>query len=349
MATGSTGLPENDAALLLHALGENRSCVESYLRPPVTIARIAGGGSDRQFYRLSGPDKAVVLLVAPPEDQEFLSYVEIARFLHSLGVGAPELYDVFPDAHLLIMEDLGDTSLYDLLRDEPSEEALLSWYERALDLLALLQVEGRKEWDSCPRVVQRAFDYSALRWETDYFCTSFLSRYCNIAVAEYKGLDHEFDVLAKKIAAEPLFLMHRDFQSQNILIHENKLRVIDFQSARKGLLQYDLASLLKDSYLILPEAAQQQLVSYYIEKLNNRGITIPDNRQFRETFSLAGLQRNMQALGAFAFLAGEKGKTWFEQYIPAGVGHLKAALAKRTDFPVLHSLVERIAGLLSRG
>ena len=168
-------------------------------------------------------------------------------------------------------------------------------------------------------------------------------------MAEYKGLNYEFDLLAKRISAEPLFLMHRDFQSQNILIHDNEIRVIDFQGARRGLLQYDLVSLLKDSYLVLPQAVQQRLIAHYIEELNNRGITISDNAHFRETFTLAGLQRNMQALGAFAFLSGEKGKTWFRQFIPAGVHHLTSALANRNDFPVLYSLVERIATLLPQG
>ncbi len=347
MVTGPAKSAGNDAALLFHTLGKNLPFVERYLRQARDIALVAGGGSDRQFFRLTRSADSLMLMVSPKDDQEFLNYLAIATFLYFLGVGAPEIYEAHPEAHLLIMEDVGDTSLYRLLRHEQSKETIVAWYKKVLDLLAYLQVEGRNQWGTCPQATRRTFDYAALRWEADYFCTSFVGRYCTINTSGYAGLDDEFDSLARRISAEPLFFMHRDFQSQNIMIHENRLRVIDFQGARKGLLQYDLASLLKDSYLVLSQPLQQELLAYYCESLCKRGVPVLSQDQFCEIYTLAGLQRNMQALGAFAFLSREKGKTWFEKFIPAGLQHLKAALKSREEFPALGALVENIAELLS--
>lgn len=346
MATGITRSPAHDAGLLLKALGANRSRVEDLLRAAEDVVLIAGGGSDRQFYRIVQPTKALVLMVSPPGDHEFSKYLAIAQFLRTIGVGAPEIYEAYPEDKIVIMEDLGDLSLYRLLKDERSEEVTRAWYERVLHILARLQTEGKRHWSACPAVVERTFDYAALRWETDYFFTSFVTQYCRIKVPEVQELDQEFCNLATKVAAEPLFFMHRDFQSQNIMVHRKRIRIIDFQGARKGLLQYDLASLLKDSYIMLSEQQQQTLLSSYLRELRNQRVAVPPHEQFREIYTLAGLQRTMQALGAFAFLSRTKGKTWFEQFIPAGLHHLRTALARRDDFPFLRSLVSRISETL---
>ena len=347
MTPGPTSSPEHDAELLFQSLGKNRTCVDHYITQATGISFISGGGSDRRFFRFKLSNRPVVLMVSPPHDQEFDNYCAIARFLRSLGAAVPEIYDVYRDEHIVVMEDLGDTSLYSVLKNEERNETIIAWYRRVLDLLACMQVEGRSHWGSCPQATERTFDYAALRWETDYFRNSFVEQYCTIDLSVHTGLDWEFHRLAEIVSKEPVFLMHRDFQSQNLMVHEGALRVIDFQGARKGLLQYDLASALKDSYIVLPNHIQQQLVLYYIQNLRDRGVAVSAADRFFDLYTLAGLQRNMQALGAFAFLSREKGKTWFKQYIPAGLHHLKTALAERKDFPVLRKLIKRIKEKLS--
>jgi len=346
MEPGSTQLPEG-AAILRHALKTCPPSIKRYLDQADRVALIAGGGSDRRFYRISGSYGSVIVLHSSPEDTEFQHYHAIGSFLRSLGVRAPEQYDICPEAHVLVMEDVGDTSLQQVLKKEPSTESMLFWYQRALSVLAFLQVKGRNAWESCPRATERTFDYAALRWETHYFSTAFVKEYCSIDPADYPGLDKEFDFLARCVAAEPLFLMHRDFQSQNIMVHNNHLRVLDFQGARRGLLHYDLASLLKDAYVWVPPPVQEKLIDYYIELLCDCGVAVSNPEEFCMLYRLAGLQRSMQALGAFAFLSRKKGKIWFEQYIPPGLHHLSTALKERKDFPVLGDLVQCISDTLS--
>lgn len=310
------------------------------------VTLIAGGGSDRGFYRLQGTGGNVILMVSPGTNEDFFNYVEVAGFLKTIGVPVPELYRVDYSRAFVVMEDVGDESLYRRVTEGAKEEHVLVWYQKVLAALAHLQAEGERKLRHCRPVRERVFDYSVLRWETEYFKQYFVERYCGITGVDTAGLVREFHDLAETVAREPLYLMHRDFQSQNLMLHQDRIRVLDFQGARQGLLQYDLVSVLKDAYVVLSPSLQQTLVTYYLEMLAAEGVVVEDREHFWEFYSLAGLQRNMQALGAFSFLSLVKGKTWFRQYIPAGFQHLRAALGERKDFPHLQALVESVAPLV---
>ena len=134
--------------------------------------------------------------------------------------------------------------------------------------MARMQAEGHHHWERCPPATERTFDYAALRWETDYFSNAFVQNYCAIDISSFSGLEREFMALAERVAKEPLFFMHRDFQSQNLMVHNGVLRVIDFQGARKGLLYYDLASALRDAYITIPEHVQRIIIAHYRETLS---------------------------------------------------------------------------------
>jgi aminoglycoside/choline kinase family phosphotransferase len=147
-------------------------------------------------------------------------------------------------------------------------------------------------------------------------------------VQGYLGKNIDFDALADDfhfIADEALKggingLMHRDCQSKNIMIKNGAPFFIDFQAARIGPLQYDLASLLLDPYVALPKPVQKNLLVYAMDRLN---LTSPERRQqFIQNFDYCSLTRNLQILGAFAYLSRVKGKSWFETYIPTALTSL---------------------------
>ena len=333
--------PEHHRVSALISEGEKKSFFEKYVQAPADVRLIYGGGSDRSFYRVRGQKGSVILMISPENDGDFTNYLEIARFLKEIGVGVPAIYEANPEEHFVFMEDVGDESLYKKLQGVLSPEEIIFWYKVILEALAHMQVEGGRKWGNFAALPERPFDYHALRWETGYFQQYFLEAYCEIEITRREELAQEFKTLAEKVSREPLHFMHRDFQSQNIMIHNGTPKILDFQGGRRGLLQYDLVSLLKDAYVVLPENVQENLLTFYLEKLDQEGIEVKDYQQFYEVFILTGLQRNMQALGAFSYLSLVKGKEWFKQYIPAGVAYLHAALKKRTDFPVLSSLLER--------
>ena len=343
MVNGSILSAEDENQIGSFVRTVDKRLYEKYLQRKDTIGLIAGGGSDRRFFRIKTGGESIIFMLSSPGDEEFQNYLFIAQFLRDTGTGVPVILDANRENHFLFMEDVGDGSLYQKFRNGLPEEELEYWYKKVLQVLAHMQIEGGRNWAACPPLCERTFDYSALRWETEYFQQYFVERYLRLSITNDQELSQEFEALARRVAEEPLQFMHRDFQSQNIMVHQGEIKILDFQGARRGLLHYDAASLLKDAYVVLPARILNALMSFYLEALDEQGFKVTDVERFLESFALAGLQRNMQALGAFAYLSLVKGKTWFRQHIPAGVNHLTSALRKRSDFPHLQALIERVS------
>jgi len=172
------------------------------------------------------------------------------------------------------------------------------------------------------------FNAALYRWEQRYFFNNCLGRYFKVSESTRKELAAlpSFREIAKHLASLPRVLVHRDFQSQNIIIQNGQANLIDFQGMRPGLAEYDLASLLFDPYVGLSGAERSELISYYRQKQTDNGRTI--DGQFDDTLRLCAMQRLMQALGAYGFLGLVKGNKNFLEYIPRAVRSLRDTVAK---------------------
>ena len=296
---------------------------------------LAGGGSLRSFYRIQTAQGPFVVMLAPKDCAEIKAYVDVGRFLRARGIAAPEIVCYDDVRQVVLLEDLGDDSLYSLLNSASSRQEVMGYYSGAAVFLAEMQMKATPHIESCGYLRNRWFGYDALRWETDYFAECFLKRFCRLRIAREDELDEEFHLLACSIDGEPRYFMHRDFQSQNMFVKNGQFRVIDFQTATRGLLQYDLASLLKDAYFQLDNRERDILLNTYMDELTETWGMRVDRVHFRQLFHRTGMQRTMQALGAFAFLGMDRGKTDFLQHIPAALANLRDALEMFDGFPVL--------------
>ncbi len=291
---------------------------------------LAGDGSDRVLYRISHPGNSVILAVNehPPSNDRGVnendSFAYVCNHLRSRGFAPPAIHAFHRERGWFILEDLGDVHLQDQalrLKDEPAQlEAL---YRRVLQLLALMQVNATEGFDP-GRIHSPPYDRQFVRrWESGYFLHYFVERYCRRAAAA--PLEAELDELAEALAhVQGAYFLYRDFQSKNIMITRGELRLIDFQGARLGPLHYDPASLLLDPYVALTDAMRERLLAYYLDQL---GTLMPvDRASFLNDYVMVALHRNMQMLGAFAFLSLVKDKTYFTAYMPAAVSSLKHLL-----------------------
>jgi aminoglycoside/choline kinase family phosphotransferase len=136
------------------------------------------------------------------------------------------------------------------------------------------------------------------------------------------------------LAKRSRVLVHRDFQSQNILVRNGQAYLIDFQGMRPGLAQYDLASVLYDPYVDLTEAERGELLEHYCDGK-------PDD-DFTETLRFCAMQRLMQALGAYGFLGLVKGHQHFLQHIPKAVSSLREVVAKIDGLELAENLLARL-------
>lgn len=309
------------------------------------IQPLAGDGSDRRFFRVPGKPSLVLLYhPRPPGGRvtENDSYVLIGRHLGARGVPVPEIYLYCREEGWMLLEDVGDLSLAEAAAGAGDSE-VLAWYHQALNILVNQQIAGKQGFSPA-----WCFDTPAvtgeflLERECLYFVRAFVQGYLGFEVDE-SALWPDFErLLAGCRPEESPYFLHRDFQSKNLFIHGGKLRVLDFQGARLGPLGYDLAALLIDPYVDLEPARQDELLEAYLELLGNH---IPvDRPAFREQYDHLALCRNLQILGAFAFLTRVKGKSQFVGYIPRAWAGLQRRLAARAgDFPRLAALAERIS------
>lgn len=301
--------------------------------PGAVMTVIAGGGSDRSFVRISDGGISAVALVQPGGGGEFESYIGIGRFLSSSEIPVPQFYSSDNKAGILLMEDLGDKSMETALEEAgPDEE--LSFYRESIDILFRLQTAVTSRMRQDGLLKGKVFGRDVLLSETDYFSREFAGRYCDIPLPS--EWDRERELLAEKLASIPLSFMHRDFQSRNILVCGGSLRLIDFQTAHRGPGLYDAASLLKDPYHpVLPGTRRTLLMELYY-RLREAGESPGDSfDEYYDTFLLAGIQRNLQALAAFAYLGLVKGKKDFLDSIPAGIDLLEEGIDEAGGFPVL--------------
>src|SRR5205823_2877772 len=199
--------------------------------------------------------------------EENRHYVDIARFLSGVGVRVPEIYFHDDEEGLIWMEDLGDRDLWSY-RGEPWP-ARRELYHNALDQLLALHIRAHAADPVEPPQLQAEFNAELYRWEQNYFLENCLGRHFGLDADEVEERCDRarLNEIADELAALPRCFVHRDFQSQNIVIKDSAACFIDFQGMRPGLPQYDLASLLYDPYVHLPESERTSLLDHYLAGL----------------------------------------------------------------------------------
>src|SRR5881398_2812149 len=291
----------------------------------IEIRPIEKGGSDRKFYRIQcGSDSAaagLVLVKYNLEREENRHYVKIAQFLDRQGIRVPKIYFHDPAEGLIWIEDLGERDLYGY-RDE-SWLVRRAFYESALDQIVKLHSLPESVCVEMKDHLPAEFNAALYRWEQKYFFQNCLGRYFSVSESKRKELAAlpGLRQIAEQLASLPRVLVHRDFQSQNIIIRNSQAYLIDFQGMRPGLAEYDLSSLLYDPYVDLPQTERTELVRYYRERQLENGIAI--NGDFELKLRLCAMQRLMQALGAYGFLGLVKGHKHFLKHVPAALKSLQ--------------------------
>jgi aminoglycoside/choline kinase family phosphotransferase/dTDP-glucose pyrophosphorylase len=299
---------------------------------------IGTGGSDRKYYRIKKDGKTAMLMECGKDDPDFERHIEYTRFLSRYSIPAPELLEAKIEKMQAVFEDLGDISLYSWLKCHRSEEEIEDMYTKVLDIAVMIHANAAEHLAECPLLQSRVFDYKHFRWETEYFTERFIKAVKNISIENLAALQDEFHSLAYKADSFPKTIIHRDFQSQNIMITKRNPKLIDYQGMRVGPPAYDIASILWDPYYSLKDDMRERLLEYYIENMKET-----DSPIHPETLILCRLQRHMQALGAYGFLSKVKGKKYFLKHIPEGLRLLKEDMSiLGSEYPELHKLVMKL-------
>lgn len=297
-----------------------------------------GDASTRRYFRVRRSGTSWVLALYPePFDVATLPFVVVHRLMTSWGLPVPSILDHDGARGVLMLQDLGDRTLQEALRTatKPGRESL---YRTALDQLTRLQRESGRAPQTAV-CFQVAFDAEKLSWELHYFEKHFLERHrgCDLSVEDRATLAEAFHRLSAEIASWPRVLCHRDFHSRNLMLHGGTLYWIDFQDARMGHVSYDLASLLRDSYVDLTE----DFVAAHAEQFRRLAAPGEPRDTFLRRFELMSVQRNLKALGTFGYMASVRGTEIYEPYIPGTLRNARRNLARHSELRALWRVLAR--------
>jgi aminoglycoside/choline kinase family phosphotransferase len=300
----------------------------------VEISPIEKGGSDRKFYRIQfSPAQSIILVKYTHEHAENERYVEIAEFLAAHGVRTPRIFFHDPAEGLIWIEDLGERDLWSYRDTSWSVRRPL--YESALEEVAKLHRVSAADSAEIRADLPAQFDAALYLWEQHYFFEHCLGHHFGVDEKKRRKLAARpaLQEIAERLAGFPRVLVHRDFQSQNIILRGGEAHLIDFQGMRPGLAEYDLASLLYDPYVRLTGAEQAALLAFY------QTIADVNETEFAEKVRLCAMQRLMQALGAYGYLGLAKGNKAFLAHIPAAQHSLGDVLARIDGVAPLRELL----------
>lgn len=318
---------------------------ENDLARGAKVLPLTGDASDRRYFRvlLRNEPSQVLALHTGPIEFEKLPFVNVARLLAKMPVPVPRILAYSNPLGIVALQDLGDVTLQAHLgAASPAEHAAL--YRQAVSFIEVLQRRGRELASKEHLPYGIAFDVEKLTWELQFFTRHFLEGYRGALLTEAsrRALAGEYAAIVNELASEPRVLCHRDYHSRNLMLHDESLYIIDFQDARMGPDTYDLASLLRDSYVDFTDQQVEELIAFFLAL---RGAyaghthSTADRQEFRRRFDLMALQRNLKALGTFGFQTLNRGNPVYIQYIPRTLTYARANLVKYPRFERLRQLL----------
>jgi len=311
---------------------------------PFDVAVAGSAGSGRVYWRIGQGTRTHILLVSHSQDADYDRFLSVSRHLRACGLDVPEIHGSDDKIRQVVLEDLGSVLLLQKAHEagfpgDGDRAALRAAYVPALRALARWQDVGTRDMHGCPDLVNRVFDLGPLLWETSYFSRRCAEESYGLAperMAE-PALLAELHRLAVRVEAHERRLMHRDFQSQNLMCRGGDVWFIDYQGARPGSRWYDLASLLWDPYVAMPMELRRDLFGQFLEL-----VPATSADQAWEQLLDAAMQRVMQALGAYGFLSRRKNLPWFSKFLAPGLTILSETLEERGAHPALTEIVNEL-------
>ncbi len=316
--------------------------IENLGNADFNLEPINKGGSNRVFFRVSLPDKtSFVFMHYGDEMAENAYWARVNKFMASLDINVPRVIAQDNKQHFILMDDLGGIDLWSH-RFDPWEKRRDYYFQ------ALSQIQRLHSFDlkSIPIDLQLSESYGPrlYKWEHDYFLENFVFDVCKIKLSssDTSNLNKELGTLSARLQEIEPCLIHRDFQSQNIMIKNNQPVFIDFQGMRCGNFFYDLGSLICDPYVNFTDEERNELISFY-HQLITKPVSIDE---FTARFWEASAQRLTQALGAYGFLGLKKNKPDFLKHIHVGIRNLFMAASLGGNLPNLSELAQQCINVL---
>ncbi|MFG0381738.1 aminoglycoside phosphotransferase family protein [Pseudomonas sp. zbq_18] len=299
--------------------------------PSGGLTPASSDASFRRYFRWQADGRSLILMDAPPPQEDCRPFVKVAAMLAEAGVHVPRILAQDLERGFLLLDDLGNQTWLEVLDADNADEL----FERALQALVRFQqlpVDGQLP----------AYDDALLRRELQLFPDWYLQRHLGVELDAVQQAQWQqvCDLLVNSALAQPRVFVHRDYMPRNLMLSQPNPGILDFQDAVQGPLSYDVTSLFKDAFLSWPEARVQVWLQRYWQLAREAGIAVPEDfAEFHRMSDLIGVQRHLKVIGIFARICHRDGKPKYLGDVPRFFTYIEAVLARRPELAVLGELL----------
>ncbi|MCQ2046410.1 MULTISPECIES: aminoglycoside phosphotransferase family protein [Stutzerimonas stutzeri subgroup] len=333
-------MPHQDQRLLDLSAWLEQQLPEVFVRcgwgevPAAQLTAASSDASFRRYFRWQGGERSLIVMDAPPPQEDCRPFVKVAQMLDQAGVHVPQILASDLERGFLLLTDLGRQTYLDVI-DQSNAEQL---FEDAVE--ALLKFQLHPVAQPMP-----AYDEALLRRELQLFPEWYVQRHLGhtLTEAQQAAWERICRQLIDSALAQPRVLVHRDYMPRNLMISEPNPGVLDFQDAVLGPVSYDITSLFKDAFLSWPEAQVRAWLEGYWHKARAAGVTLPESLdEFLRASDLMGLQRHLKVIGIFARICHRDGKPRYLADVPRFFAYIEAVLARRPELAELQQLLAEL-------
>lgn len=311
------------------------------------IHQLAGDASARRYFRVVAHDDSWVLMLWEPfQNDGRYPFLSVRSHFEKHGVAVPKVIGMKPEKGLVLLEDLGDLTLERKFWENLGDEHSMPYYKATIDELIKMHYDSSFDRSSPCTAFTIEFDTAKLLWEMNYGREHLLEGLCGIKLdaSTQKSIASVFTNICETLHKEPKFIAHRDYHSRNVMIKHGKVRIIDFQDARMGTIQYDLVSLLRDSYVNLSDASIETLLAYYLERREECAgkFNLPalSRDHFDYIFEVQTVQRCFKACGSFASFKMLRDDNRYLKYLAPTLKTVRRSLSNFPEYAAFFRILE---------
>lgn len=302
--------------------------------PAAKLVPASSDASFRRYFRWQAEGSSLILMDAPPPQENCRPFVEVAGLLASAGVHVPQILAADLDRGFLLLSDLGRQTYLDVI-DEHNADALF-----ADAIGALLAFQKLAPLPALP-----AYDEALLRRELQLFPEWYVQRHLGVTLdaAQAQQWQRISRLLIDSALAQPKVLVHRDYMPRNLMLSEPNPGVLDFQDAVIGPVTYDITSLFKDAFLSWPQARVEGWLRDYWQAVRAAGVPVQESFEaFQQASDLMGVQRHLKVIGIFARICHRDGKPRYLEDVPRFFAYIREVAARRPELAELNELLDSL-------
>lgn len=313
-----------------------------------SLAPASSDASFRRYFRLNARQGTLVVMDAPPAQEDCAPFIDVDKRLEQVGLNIPKILAQNLTEGFLLLSDLGPTTYYARIQQGIDDLTLQNLYRDALSALVQMQTASHT---GLP-----VYDAARLKDELGLFAQWYATIHCQSPLDEaaLAGLNGVFEQLAAHNVKQPTVLVHRDFHSPNLMVcsepqHGQNPGILDFQDAVAGPITYDLASLVVDARTTWEEPQQIDWAIRYWELARKKGLPVPaDFADFHKDYEWMGLQRNLRILGVFARLNHRDGKAAYLAHMPRVNQYVRQVAGRYIAFKPLLRVLDKLDNIQAK-